>query len=177
MSDDVNTQVVSEGGAWKLIIGDPAKTTAHLVSEVISNQVKPEIQTRVNIDKIEREVEKEVTNDKGKTKKVKDKVVDIVTSVSEVYYPKHRYSRQAVESAAAEIAQKQIETDCPLCQKMKVAISVPEKPSILDEMGLPKLEDVFPDLEGMFNPVGDAFVDMSDAINDILSMPFGKPKK
>jgi hypothetical protein len=144
--------VINDGRYWRLII-EPNAAGKHLVHKEISNQVKPDILTTVDIDI--------ATKDDG-TKEMN-------TSLSEVRYPKYKYSKSEIEKVAAEIAAKNVEADCPLCQKMKAALSVEEEKLPL---GLDTLQGVMPELPELFEPFGMAFEDFGKAIADMLKSPF-----
>lgn len=163
LAEPVHTEVVSDGRFWKLVIGED-NPDKHLVSKVISNSVKPDIQTRVNIDV----KDKEFTNEDG----TKENKKEVLTNVSEVWYPKFKYSRQEVEKAAELIAEKNAEADCPLCQKMKAAIDVKERQKLPEVFGVPSLKEVMPELSVMFEPVATAVGGLGEIINDILNSPF-----
>lgn len=152
----VKLKIEEDGDFWKLSIKDSRTRGEPIVSKVIPNQVRPEIETRVNLYVVEKE----------------DGTKGIDTSISEVYYPKARYELQAVERAAAELAKKNVEADCPLCQKMKAALSVDSTLPLFDTTDSLTLEDVLPDLGDMISPVQEVMSGLNDMFKMLLASPF-----
>lgn len=147
MSNSQIGKVVDSGKYWKLTLHDDEEK--HLVSKHISNKQKPGILTKVNVD---------ITPDK----KVK-------TSVSEVLYPKWKYNKSDIESVSDKILNSS-KDDCPMCEKIKNAISVNEIPRLEDKIGLPRPEDIIPSPNDILEPLRETHRNIIEAINSTIDM-------
>ena len=147
-------KVEDAGAYWKLVLAEDKGR--HLVSKHTDNKKKPGILTKVNVDI--------------------DSKKNVSTSISEVLYPKWRYQRDEIEKVSDAIV-KSAGADCPLCQKINVAISVQEIPRIEDRLGIPKPEDMLVNPSIITEPIIDTYNSIIDAINstvESLIMPLRK---
>ena len=134
---------------WKLTLVDDDKE--HFLTKVIDNEKKPGIKTKINID----------VDGEGEGRKIK-------TSVSEVYYPKQMYHISDIEKVSSKILDKNEDVDCPMCEKIRAALEVDGIARLEDVLNLPRIDDMFPKVTEMFEPLIDTHTSIMEAIVETI---------